>query len=250
MRCFSPIVAPRTRDIVRCGQCKGCIALTTSDRRARAEWHCFTTRSIPWFVTLTYAGSEPPNPEAAKVQRWLKRVRKVDPGKFKGYVMCPDWGSKTSRFHWHGLVWSDSGNPAEHWHEGFHLCQKMHTGVSYALRYSAKRMRLWRQHGLRMLASQKFGQHTTPELVAFIEDQSHEDEKVPQYYFNDILDKVSQIPQAVIESMMDATGWPRDTRSRKEFMQDGEETSERTAAEIFACPDASLGSPRTGVHTD
>ena len=84
----------------KCGKCKGCLRLRTSDWVQRAcvesEVHERT-----WFLTLTYRGDVEPG--YGEFQKFMKRIRK-NTGVSPRYLVATERGCKTDRLHLHVLV--------------------------------------------------------------------------------------------------------------------------------------------------
>lgn len=109
MKCLSPseIVRDTAGFIVRirCGVCLGC-------RRTRREaWagRILAETSLAGsaiFLTLTYAEPNlPQGLEASDMQRFFKRLRKNSGQSFR-YFCIGEYGSRTSRPHWHMMIWN------------------------------------------------------------------------------------------------------------------------------------------------
>jgi hypothetical protein len=89
-----------------CGQCPSCLAKRKREwtLRLRHEAESFTDSAV--FVTLTY--NEQSNPGTLvkdHYQRFLKRLRSRFPGQVIRYYFVGEYGGKTSRPHYHAILY-------------------------------------------------------------------------------------------------------------------------------------------------
>ena len=96
---------------VPCGQCRQCVATRQNFFLQRVQME--SLRSDLFFFTLTYNNEHIPNiqvldydlqyPDISHVQNMFKRVRKILPFSIR-YIVVSEYGSKSHRPHFHGLL--------------------------------------------------------------------------------------------------------------------------------------------------
>lgn len=105
--CNAPIVIKNDYGLaqkVQCGRCLAC------QRRKKMSWtlRCLLENSehaYRNFVTLTYAPQNYPGTlDVEHIQLFLKRLRKSARQPVR-YFISGEFGPKTNRAHWHGLIW-------------------------------------------------------------------------------------------------------------------------------------------------
>jgi len=85
---------------VRCRKCVNCMRMRQSQWMYRGAVEYLTSQRT-WFLTLTWAGKEPPSYE--EVKKYFKRLRKSH-GTFR-YLVTEEYGENgTKRIHWHILL--------------------------------------------------------------------------------------------------------------------------------------------------
>lgn len=126
MQCISPIWVRKSREFVPCGKCNFCL-----DRRRR-EWS-FRLRveqrhsAASHFLTLTYADEKVPVSESglltlekSDLQKFFKKLRKAN-AKYSRlpvrYYSIGEYGSQTSRPHYHSILFNVSAPVMERVHE-------------------------------------------------------------------------------------------------------------------------------------
>lgn len=98
---------------VPCGKCVLCTEKKANEWVSRAMAESQTSSSIPIFFTLTYNDFCCPRNGVRKgaMQRFMKRLR-VNVDRYCGfkskirYFICSEYGSKTGRPHYHGILWN------------------------------------------------------------------------------------------------------------------------------------------------
>lgn len=107
---------------VRCGKCDNCL------RQRRMEWSYrlfvhLRYQSYPsYFLTLTYNDENLPEYGVSPldVQLFLKRLRHYTDSSIS-YFLTSEYGSKTSRAHYHAIIFNYKGDPADFekaWNKG------------------------------------------------------------------------------------------------------------------------------------
>lgn len=91
---------------VPCGQCIGCRLEKARQWAVRlsheAQFHLYR-----WFLTLTYSDDQlPPHGSLDKshFQKFMKRLRKANPGCNIRYLHCGEYGEQTRRPHYHAII--------------------------------------------------------------------------------------------------------------------------------------------------
>lgn len=98
---------------VGCGKCACCRDKKVKEWSCRAMCETQSSTGIPYFVTLTYNDNCLPRNGIRKgaIQRFLKRLR-INYERMTGnpsnirYFMCGEYGSRTKRPHYHGILWN------------------------------------------------------------------------------------------------------------------------------------------------
>lgn len=99
---------------VPCGKCVLCTEKKSKEWVTRAMCESQTSNSVPYFFTLTYNDCCMPWNGVRKgaMQRFLKRFRQ-NLNRYLGhtknkirYFICSEYGTKTKRPHYHGLLWN------------------------------------------------------------------------------------------------------------------------------------------------
>lgn len=121
MACYHPIQAyqpdsggslifaprPHHRELtIPCGQCIGC-RLERSRQWAIRCVHESQLHDSNVFITLTYSDDHLPHPPSLNYrhyQLFMKRLRKIKPG--VRFFMCGEYGSETSRPHYHACLFN------------------------------------------------------------------------------------------------------------------------------------------------
>lgn len=102
---------PKDRVSVPCGRCYACKAKRQEDWALRLMQE-FKASKNAYFITLTYDeehlpwGNESPTLCKRDIQLFIKRLRKV--GKVR-YFIVGEYGDKTSRPHYHGIIFNLPG---------------------------------------------------------------------------------------------------------------------------------------------
>ena len=167
MRCVSPISVkdPRynrgsIRVVVPCGKCGACRSTRRANwsfRIAEEFRHAISAR----FLTLTYEDSMLPREEGIPTlvkkhtQLWLKKLRKINDGRLR-YYLVGEYGGKTGRPHYHvalfnavgdyedhiQICWSDGkSNPRGFVHIGFLEPASIHYLVKYHVNYDKEKFK-------------------------------------------------------------------------------------------------------------
>nr|QXN72805.1 MAG: replication initiator protein [Microvirus sp.] len=115
MRCTSPLKtygqlasSPGTKllRVSRCGYCRACRVHKQQSWIARL-WAESLCNGYGQFVTLTFRNEHLAKDLTVRpLQLFLKRLRKSSPGKIR-YLCSGEYGSKTRRFHYHGIIFSN-----------------------------------------------------------------------------------------------------------------------------------------------
>lgn len=98
---------------VCCGKCPICKDKKAREWSTRAMCESQTSMSVPYFFTLTYNNNTLPRNGVRKgaMQRFMKRLR-INVERYCGfktnirYFICAEYGSKTKRPHYHGIIWN------------------------------------------------------------------------------------------------------------------------------------------------
>ena len=98
---------------VPCGKCVCCTEKKAKEWITRAMCESQTSTSIPIFFTLTYNDFCLPHNGVRKgaIQRFMKRLR-INIERYCGfktnlrYFICAEYGTKTKRPHYHGILWN------------------------------------------------------------------------------------------------------------------------------------------------
>lgn len=104
MQCTRPVYVNGIS--VPCGRCEACLS-----SRAR-EWsvrllHELETAKDAVFVTLTYSDQDLPGDgslDRGEFPRFMKRLRKLCPGRRFKYYACGEYGGRTGRPHYHAIL--------------------------------------------------------------------------------------------------------------------------------------------------
>lgn len=141
MQCIRPRWLPSREMEVPCGKCGFCLATRRSDWATRIEYE-----SRRWynskFVTLTYADNELKfrngiaQLDKRDLQNYFKRLRKG--GVKLRYYAVGEYGSQTSRPHYHIILFTDVAESElrAHWHKGHvHIGSVTQASIAYCLKY-------------------------------------------------------------------------------------------------------------------
>lgn len=183
MPCFSPLHGYRARALnpsgkrsivfsvsdgyrdlpvtVRCGQCLGC-RLERSRQWALRCHHEAAVWPRNTFITLTYDADHLPasgSLHKPDFQKFMKRLRKATGQKKLRYYMCGEYGEKSSRPHYHAILfnWSfddqqvvgtrggfsyyESGYLSKLWPQGIHrIGEANFKTAAYVARYITKKI--------------------------------------------------------------------------------------------------------------
>lgn len=98
---------------VACGKCTICTERKKNEWKTRAVCESQTSQSQPIFFTLTYNDFCMPCNGVRKgaIQRFMKRLR-INVERYCGfktnirYYVCAEYGTKTKRPHYHGILWN------------------------------------------------------------------------------------------------------------------------------------------------
>lgn len=91
---------------VPCGQCIGC-RLEKARQWALRLMHEAQFHDYRWFLTLTYSDEHYPERgslDKSHFQKFMKRLRKANPGCNIRYMHCGEYGDETFRPHYHAIV--------------------------------------------------------------------------------------------------------------------------------------------------
>lgn len=113
MKCTSPTWLKEMKMYVPCGWCKNCLMQRKSEWAMRMQHELLYWKNAS-FITLTYDDQNLPMSEKniywptlrkTDLQKSIKRIRKeIYPKKIK-YYMCGEYGPKTQRPHYHGIIY-------------------------------------------------------------------------------------------------------------------------------------------------
>jgi len=142
---------PKDRVTVPCGRCYACKAKRQEDWSLRLMQE-FKASKNAYFVTLTYSDENIPwandLPSLCKrdIQLFIKKVRKV--GKIR-YFIVGEYGDKTARPHYHGIIFNVPGINKENsteviadkWNKGHILLGTVNeASIRYTTKYCLKSM--------------------------------------------------------------------------------------------------------------
>lgn len=202
---------------VPCGKCLDC-------KKARVNsWYVRLLEekkisSSAKFVTLTYdddtipySDSYLPSLDYGDVQRFIKRLRKVDqkPGQSIKYFIVGEYGSKTGRPHYHAIMFNvvDIENVRKEWHYGhIHVGEVTDSSIYYTLKYTLKDLGKDKEpidrKPEKALISHKMGlSYLTPEMVKYYKDDpsrsvtmlGNKKTALPRYYREKLFTETEKI---------------------------------------------------------
>lgn len=150
MLCISPITL--SGNTFACGQCMSCRINKRRDWVSRLMLEAASS-AASFFVTLTYRRFQYnengfPTLDKEHIVLWLKRFRKKFPPKSVRYFVVGEYGDKSGRPHYHGLLYFSQPVPAhvlhlalvESWQIGMvHVGDVTHESIQYCCGYAVKK---------------------------------------------------------------------------------------------------------------
>lgn len=140
--------------MVPCGKCILCRDKKQLDWQARAMCETSTSRSIPYFITLTFNNDYLPEDKSIHkedVQKFLKRLRwnlsYYGDTEYINYVAVGEYGSQKQRPHYHLILWNLPSSNWEivknmiedAWQYGFVMVKPCDSGcIKYVMKYVRK----------------------------------------------------------------------------------------------------------------